>query len=151
MLRARFWLVQAWSYLHPWAYSGAVNEVRLVSVTCLNDKYTYKTTALSLQQASAQFSILMFFIHFFLLIQSVLICYCNHTAKVSVLTPRRWKTLFPDCFSAAVFQCCGLRQGWWRGEARSRRPPGKREEGMCFPVVQTQKHELSMFSLGFSW
>lgn len=93
-----------------------MNEVKLVSVTCLNDKYTYKTikpAALSLQQASAQFLILMFFIHFFLLIQSVLICCCNHTAKVKVsLLLGDEKFCFQIaslllCFSAVVYAKAG--------------------------------------------
>lgn len=129
-------------------------KVRLVSVTCLNDKYICKTDKylimFSLHQSSALFLILTyFFLHLFLFLQCLFFCYCNHTAKISMLSAREWKPRFQEMsFSATMFQCCGLCQGWWGGEARSRGPRGK---GVCFPVVHVQRQDVALFSLCSSW
>lgn len=125
-----------------------------MSVTCLSDKYIAKQINIwpcfhCTRVQLYSWPWLIFFLPFFLLLQCLLFCYCNPIAEISVLSARGWKPRFQDTsFSATAFQCCGLCQGWWGGEARSSRPRGK---GVRFPAVHMQRQDVAMFNLDSSW
>lgn len=57
-------------------------------------------------------------IFLFLFLWCLFSCYCNHAAQTSVCSAGGMKASVPDTScSATVFQCCGVCQGWWGGEA----------------------------------